>query len=632
MLIIEDKTADVSERKSLLLSKMYNHCVSQNLFIKAGEKMKTKSLARQFSVLFILFAIVTTVISGIISYVNQTTSYHEDVIVNLEKFTRHMSGIIQKEGSELADIKDWLDEHDYKLNVPMDFSNDLSNVRNAFYSYIQKNYDYMPTYREMDEEAKRLYVTYRYEYWLCVFRDSAEEFKLNYVYFISPIEGEDHKVRYVLDATFVPETGPDGTEILQIGDVVYEDPSIHHYMWETWETGSETKAIDSLNNEYGYMYTYCFPLIIDGEKIGLICADTSVDHVNSMIFNSVFRQAFAAALIFAVATIVLFRFLYTYIFARIQRLENNVEEYANTKNPNLAKKISEEKGQYDELGSLSERFAEMVNSLEEYMVNLQKVTKEKERIGAELNVATQIQADMLPRVFPAFPNRKDFDIYATMAPAKEVGGDFYDFFLTDDKHLALVIADVSGKGVPAALFMVIAKTLIKNRMQMGELPAQALMNVNNQLCEGNEAELFVTVWLALIDLETGHVIEANAGHEYPAIRRSGECFELVKTKHSPAVATFEGIKFRQDEFDLNPGDSLFVYTDGVTEATNSNNELFGEERLLTSINKNKNSVPVEILPELRKDIDEFVGTAPQFDDITMMGFKFLGTNGANQSE
>ena len=239
---------------------------------------------------------------------------------------------------------------------------------------------------------------------------------------------------------------------------------------------------------------------------------------------------------------------------------------------------------------------------------------------------------MLPNNFPAFPERSEFEIFASMDPAKEVGGDFYDFFMTDDDHLAMVIADVSGKGVPAALFMVIAKTLIKNRMQMGELPAQALMNVNNQLCEGNEAELFVTVWLALIDLETGHVIEANAGHEYPAIRRSGECFELVKTKHSPAVATFEGIKYRQDEFDLNPGDSLFVYTDGVTEATNSNNELFGEERLLTSINKNKDSVPVEILPELRKDIDEFVGTAPQFDDITMMGFKFFGTNGANQSE
>ena len=214
-----------------------------------------------------------------------------------------------------------------------------------------------------------------------------------------------------------------------------------------------------------------------------------------------------------------------------------------------------------------------------------------------------------------------------MDPAKEVGGDFYDFFLTDSTHIALVVADVSGKGVPAALFMVIAKTLIKNRMQMGEEPAQALMNVNEQLCEGNEASLFVTVWLALIDLVTGHVIEANAGHEYPALKRKGEKFELIVTRHAPPVAVMEGIKYKQSEFDLNPGDCLFVYTDGVTEATNSEDELFGEERLINSINKNIDARPEELLPELRKDIDAFVGDAPQFDDITMLAFTFYGTNG-----
>ena len=253
-----------------------------------------------------------------------------------------------------------------------------------------------------------------------------------------------------------------------------------------------------------------------------------------------------------------------------------------------------------------------------------KAEQEKERIGAELNVATQIQADMLPRIFPAFPERTEFDLFASMSPAKEVGGDFYDFFLIDDDHIGLVMADVSGKGVPAALFMVIAKTLIKNRAQMGGSPAEVLSYANDQLCEGNEAELFVTVWFATIQISTGKGLAANAGHEHPAIRRKDGSFELVKYRHSPAVATLEGIRFKEHEFTLNPGDSLYVYTDGVTEATNKDDVLFGTDRMLDALNKKPDSDPKTLLETVRSDIDDFVGTAPQFDDITMLGFKYLG--------
>ncbi|MBQ2042826.1 MAG: SpoIIE family protein phosphatase [Firmicutes bacterium] len=250
--------------------------------------------------------------------------------------------------------------------------------------------------------------------------------------------------------------------------------------------------------------------------------------------------------------------------------------------------------------------------------------KEKERIGAELNVATQIQADMLPRIFPAFPERNEFDLFASMAPAKEVGGDFYDFFLVDDDHIALVMADVSGKGVPAALFMVIAKTLIKNRALLGESPATVLKNVNEQLCEGNEAELFVTVWLAVIEISTGKGMAANAGHEHPVLRRAGGRYELVTYRHSPAVATMEGIRFREHPFELHPGDSLFVYTDGVPEATNSKDELFGNDRMLEALNSEPDAVPEQLLKNVRSGIDTFVGDAPQFDDITMLGFTYMG--------
>ena len=259
-----------------------------------------------------------------------------------------------------------------------------------------------------------------------------------------------------------------------------------------------------------------------------------------------------------------------------------------------------------------------------YISNLTRVTAERERIGTELNVATQIQADMLPRIFPAFPEREEFDIFASMTPAKEVGGDFYDFFLIDDDHLAMVMADVSGKGVPAALFMVIAKTLIKNRALMGGTPAEILDYVNGQLCEGNEAGLFVTVWLAIMEISTGRGMAANAGHEHPAIRRGKGSFELVKYRHSPAVATMEGMHFREHEFQLHPGDALYVYTDGVTEATNANNVLFGEDRVVEALNRNPSAPPREILQTVKDAIDDFVGDAVQFDDITMLGMDYFG--------
>ena len=245
----------------------------------------------------------------------------------------------------------------------------------------------------------------------------------------------------------------------------------------------------------------------------------------------------------------------------------------------------------DEIEELANAVVQMDGDLREYISELSAVTAEKERIGAELNVANRIQASMLPRIFPPFPDRKEFDLHAFMMPAKEVGGDFYDFFMTDKDHIALVMADVSGKGIPAALFMVISKVLIKTSVQAGLSPAEALSKVNSQLLDGNDTGMFVTVWLAVIDIRTGEGIAANAGHEHPALKKNGTGYEMVKYKHSPAISTIDGINFTEHEFRLEPGESVFVYTDGVTEATDSNLELFGEERLVEVLNRNSDAAP-----------------------------------------
>ncbi len=278
----------------------------------------------------------------------------------------------------------------------------------------------------------------------------------------------------------------------------------------------------------------------------------------------------------------------------------------------------------DEIEILAESFATLSARTLHYIDQVKQVTAEKERIGAELNMATAIQASQLPRLFPAFPNRPEFDIYATMDPAKEVGGDFYDFFLVDDDHIAMVLADVSGKGVPAALFMMVSRVLIKSHLQSGESPAQVLAAVNNQLCDGNDPGFFVTVWLAVLEISTGRGVAANAGHEHPALRRAGGEYALVVYRHSPAVAVMDGISFREHSFELHPGDSVFVFTDGVSEATNAEEELFGTDRMLDALNRQPDADPMTILRNVKEDIDAFVGDAEQFDDITMLCLKYVG--------
>ena len=291
---------------------------------------------------------------------------------------------------------------------------------------------------------------------------------------------------------------------------------------------------------------------------------------------------------------------------------------------NLRFKMEDTYRTNDEIQVLAEAFSDLSGKTVEYMDEVKRVTAEKERIGAELGMAKAIQASQLPHLFPAFPDRKEFDIYATMTPAKEVGGDFYDFFLLDEDHIGLIMADVAGKGVPAALFMMVSRILIRNRIQSGESPSEALANVNMQLMEGNEAEMFVTVWLAVLEISTGKGIVTNAGHEHPVLRRAGGEYEFVKYRHSPAVAVFPDMNYEEHTFELYPGDSIFVYTDGVVEASDAEENLFGTERLIRALNKEPDAGPEKILNNVRDDIIEFVNEAEQFDDVTMMCLQYNG--------
>ena len=276
---------------------------------------------------------------------------------------------------------------------------------------------------------------------------------------------------------------------------------------------------------------------------------------------------------------------------------------------------------HDEIYDLYQGVQTMQTDILYQLNDLTAMRSDKERRDAELAIAGQMQEDMLPKEFSSW---KEFSLYATVKPAKEMGGDFYDFFSIDDDHVGLVMADVSGKGVPAAMFMIVVKTLLKVRTTAPGTPAEVLHDVNNTLCEDNPAGLFVTVWFAIITLSTGEVVYANAGHEHPAILRGDSEYLIKKRDNMPPLAAMENLEYEDERMKLEPGDCIFLYTDGVPEAKRSTGERFGIDRMLDVLNRNRSASPKNLLYYVTSEIEEFADDIDPFDDITMMNIVWKG--------
>ena len=355
-----------------------------------------------------------------------------------------------------------------------------------------------------------------------------------------------------------------------------------------------------------------------GEVVALMCIQRPISELQSARRPYLINLIISIVLLLVVTTFITITYLKRQFVKPIRKVSDEATRFA--KESSKGDKLNDI-SRIHEISNLAKSVDKMEDDMLTYMNNLTLVTKEKERMGAELSIASTIQENSIPHKFPAFPDRCDFDIYASITPAKEVGGDFYNFFLVDSDHLAVVIADVSGKGIPAALFMMATNILISDRTKMGGTPGEILTFVNQGICEHNEADMFVTVWLGIIELSTGKIIASNAGHDDPAIYHKGEGFEIVKRKHGLVIGAMDGIKYCDYELKLNPGDKLFLYTDGVTEATNASKELYGMEKMIEALNECKDSSTNEIINHIHNRVDEFVGEAPQFDDLTMLCFE-----------
>lgn len=328
---------------------------------------------------------------------------------------------------------------------------------------------------------------------------------------------------------------------------------------------------------------------------------------------AMYANGFTEIIIFAILFVLIYVLIRVIVVNNIFKINKSLSDITGGNLDTVVDVRSNE-----EFSLLSNDINSTVDTLKRY------IAEAASRIDAELQYARDIQASALPHIEPNFVGRKNYELHACMYTAKEVGGDFYDFYYVDDKHLAITVADVSGKGIPAALFMMTSKTMLRNMIESGMSVEEAMTLANERLCDGNEANMFVTVWAGVIDLETGHMEYGNAGHNFPAIRKADGTFEFLKCRPSMVMAGMEGIKYRKNEYDLEDGDTLYLYTDGVVEATNNSDELFGDDRLIASLNKSCSTdmTVEELCLSVKEDVDEFVDEAPQFDDITMLAIKY----------
>ncbi|MBO4359621.1 MAG: PP2C family protein-serine/threonine phosphatase [Eubacteriaceae bacterium] len=380
-----------------------------------------------------------------------------------------------------------------------------------------------------------------------------------------------------------------------------------------YETVYRTKTTDGL---HPHITTLVPVKDSSGNVVALMCIQRPIRELTDARKPYLISMASSAILLGVMAIVYALAFLNTNVVNPVIKISGEATRFARE---NVLGRGIGSVGKYTELNDLADSIFKMESDMVSYIENLTKATAERERIDTQLALASAIQDNSIPTDFPAFPDRTDFDIYGSMTPARAVGGDFYNFFLIDDDHLAIYIGDVSDKGIPAALFMMVTNILISDRTYMGGDPAEIMRFVNNNLYAHNSSDMFVTVWLGIVELSTGKVIATNAGHDDAVIySKSEDTFRLFRTKHGLIAGVMPDMEYRNFTFDLKPGDKIFLYTDGVPEATDSENNLYTIEKMVEDLNRLRHESPQGILDGIHSCVNEFVGEAPQFDDLTML--------------
>lgn len=568
-----------------------------------------------------------TIITGLLSFYNQRVDATRDIKLQTEDIASNVAAEVEMALKEYPTY-DWLIKYWYDNYENMDIEYDVDysqhtqteekyRVWKTRHPLVQLKYATAEEINAMEDYDQKLFAEIAYSWFITRINQIKKSCNVAFLFCVLPNEAFDSQ--FFLFSAADPDSirGTSYEEVYPIGISVKVDES-------------QAQAMKSAVNDSSYLadagdYVDYYAHIgnVDDRPV-LIGLTYDLTYIKDSIERQARHKTALAVAYQTILSLICLGIIYGFVLRPLKNIQENIRLYKNSKDSKAVQEGLSSVRIQNEMKYLADDVVDLAEEMDAYTLEIEEITKEKERIGTELDLATKIQASMLPNQFPPFPDRKEFDIYASMDPAKEVGGDFYDFFFIDPDHICLAIADVSGKGIPGALFMMSSKIMIESKASPGKTPAEILTDVNDTISKNNQAEMFVTMWLGILEISTGRIIAANAGHEYPSLMKNGQEFQLIKDKHGFVLGGMEGLKYKDYEIELQPGDKLFVYTDGVPEAANKDNELYGTERMLKALNESRKGGPKEILQGVRKSVDDFVEEAEQFDDLTMMCIEYKG--------
>ena len=478
------------------------------------------------------------------------------------------------------------------------------------YPDINLNYITEDQVKALPEEDQKLYAEIAYTWFTHKIDNIKATYEVDYLFAVVTDNKFEEQFFLYSGAVYGEQRGTEYQEIYPLGHTVMVNEAQTEAMRSAYQ-GKEYLAYAGAYLDY---YQYLGELDGDHLFLGMTISDHSLEDDIKTEYTETTANAVAYLLLLL---ILILGMIGLTLIKPVVQIQDNIRIYRKTKDSSTIARNLASVNPPNEIGTLSKDVVSLALEIDDYMEKMQEITAETERISTELDLARRIQLGALPTKLPAAQGLAEFDICATMAPAKEVGGDFYDYFFIDETHLALVIGDVSGKGVPASLFMMAAKYSIENKAINSTSPAAVLEAVNDQLCQNNEEEMFVSVWLGILDTATGKIIASNAGHEYPAVSY-GEDYKLLRDRHGIVLGTMEGLKYEDYEITLTPGSRIFVYTDGVPEATDQDKQMYGTDRMTDTLNLYRWESPEATIAGVMESISDFVNGAVQFDDITML--------------
>ncbi len=585
-------------------------------------RLRQKGILRQLAILFA----VGVLANGLLTFVLTRTFSGLFVKKQVENRSVEISKEVMFAVREYP-ASDWLLRYWYDHSEEMDIEYDVGfNTETETFKKcallserhpeLQIKYADAGQIEELPPEDQKLFAEITYSWLITHVNEIKRTYDVDYLFCVMTEAPYDKQFFLFSAADEGAVRGTEYEEVYTLGKTVTVGESQQNAMLNAMKNGTQMANAGNYVDYYSCLGEVDGHAVLTGLTYSLSgVAEDANDQTRTATGFAVFFQIILSYICLALTS--------GFVIRPLKKVQKNVILYKETKDSRKVSKNLSEIRMRNEIGDLAKDVVDLTKEIEEHVNRIQVFTAEQERLETELSLAAGIQSAMLPHDYPPFPDRTEFDIYASMKPAKAVGGDLYNYYLIDDDHLCMMIADVSGKGVPASMYMMITTVILQNCAMLCDGPAEILTETNKALCANNQEGMFVTAWVGIVELSTGIMTAANAGHEYPILKTDG-AFELLRDKHGFVLGGMETARYTEYTVQLKKGDRVFVYTDGIAEASDAQKKMFGTDRIVEALNSGPDGTAREVLVNVGETVDRFVGDVEQFDDMTMLSFRYDG--------